>query len=78
MTFPWSTGVSLYACIRTRNDSRSICIVDRKYVFTLFMVLNDLSGVAVDTGMVHDGNGKHGSNIRIEIFIFQHFFINKI
>ena len=26
--------------------------VDRTYVFALLMVLNDLSGVAVDTGMV--------------------------
>ena len=45
--------MSLYACIRARDDSRSVSIVDRTYVFTLLMALNDLSGVAVDmTDMV--------------------------
>ena len=44
--------MSLYACIRARDDSRSVSIVDRTYVFTLLMVPNDLSGVAVDTDMV--------------------------
>ena len=32
--------------------SRSVSIVDRTYVFTLLMVQNDLSGVAVDPGKV--------------------------
>ena len=52
MTFLWSTGVSLFACIRARDDSRSVRIVDRMYVFTLLVVLNDLPGVAVNTDMV--------------------------
>ena len=52
MTLPWSTGVSLHACIRARNDSHSVRIMDHTYVFTLLMVLNDFSGVAVDAGMV--------------------------
>lgn len=52
MTLTRSIGISLYACIRARDDSRSVSIVDRMYVFTLLMVLNDLSGAAVDIGMV--------------------------
>ena len=52
MTLLGSIGISLYACIRARDDSHSVSIVDRTYVFTLLMVLNDVSGVAVDTGMV--------------------------
>ena len=53
MTLSRSIGMSLYACIRARDDSRSVSIVDRTYVFTLLMVLNDLCGVfASGTGMV--------------------------
>ena len=52
MTLSGSIGISPYACIRARDDSRSVSIVDRTYIFTLLMVLNDLSGIVVDTGMV--------------------------
>ena len=52
MTLSRSIGISLYACIRARDDTRSVSVVVRTYVFTLPMVLNDLSRVAVDTGMV--------------------------
>ena len=52
MTLSGSISISLCACIRERDDSRSVSIVDRTYVFTLLVVLNDLSDVAVHTGMV--------------------------
>ena len=52
MIFSGSIGISLYACIRARDNSRSVSVVVRTYVFTLLVVLNDLSGVAVDNGMV--------------------------
>ena len=38
--------------IRESAASRSVFIVERKYVFTLCIVLKDRSGVAVDTGIV--------------------------
>ena len=52
MTLSGSIGIYLYVRIRDRDDNRSVSIVDGTYVFTLLMVLNDLSNVAVDTGMV--------------------------
>ena len=51
MMLSGSIDISLYACIRARDDSRSVSIVDPTYAFTLLVVLNDFSGVAVDTGM---------------------------
>ena len=45
-------GMSLYACIRASAESRSVFIVELKYVFTLRIVLKERSGVAVDTGIV--------------------------
>ena len=45
-------SMSLYACIRASAESRSVFIVERKYVFTLRIVLKERSGVAVDTGIV--------------------------
>ena len=50
VTLSGSIGISMYACITARDDSRFVSIVDRMYVFTLLMVLNDLFRVAVDTG----------------------------
>ena len=44
-------GMSLYACIRASAESRSVFIVERKFVFTLRIVLKERSGVAVDTGI---------------------------
>ena len=52
MTLSGSISISLYACIRAKDDTRSDSIVYRTFVFTLLMVVNDLSGVAVDAGMV--------------------------
>ena len=52
MTLPWTTGISLYACITARDDIRSIRMEDRTHVLTLLMVRNDFPGVAVDTAMV--------------------------
>ena len=48
MTFSRSSGIFLYACIK----SRSVSIVDRTYVFTFLTPLNQISPVAVYTGMV--------------------------
>ena len=45
-------GMSLYARIRASAESRSVFIVERKYVFTLRIMLKERSGVAVDTGIV--------------------------
>ena len=52
MTLPWTTGISLYACITARDDIHSVRMEDRTHVLTLLMVRNDFSGVAVDTAMV--------------------------
>ena len=44
-------GMSLYACIRASAKNRSVFMVERKFVFTLRIVLKERSGVAVDTGI---------------------------
>ena len=43
--------MSLYVCIKASAESRSVFIVERKYVFTLRIVLKERSRVAVDTGI---------------------------
>ena len=40
-----STSMSLYVCIRASAESRSVFIIERKYIFTL-------KEVALDTGIV--------------------------
>ena len=45
-------GMSLLACIRASAASRFVFIVERKYVFSLGVVLKDRSAVVVDTGIV--------------------------
>ena len=45
-------GMFLRACIGAYAASHSVFIVERKYVFTLRIVLKDHSGVAVDISIV--------------------------
>ena len=44
--------LSLCAYRSSSPESFSACIVERKYVLTLQVQLNDRSGVAIDTGIV--------------------------
>ena len=38
--------------MRTMEERQAVDIVDRKYVFTLLVVLNDLMGVGVETSII--------------------------
>ena len=46
------SAVSVHKRNNYRDGGLSISIVSRMFVFPLLVVLNDLSGVALDTGMV--------------------------
>ena len=38
--------------MRTMEERQTVDIVDRKYVFTLLVVLSDLMGVGVETSII--------------------------
>ena len=38
--------------MRTMEERQAVDIVDRKYVFTLLVVLNDLMGVGMETSII--------------------------
>ena len=60
--------MSLLACIRASAASRSVFIVEHKYVVRI--VLKDRSGVAVDTSIV-DGNNCDQVGIKVRISVLE-------